>query len=839
MAASVSKGDRYSSVFVLGWFRISRLFPRQTGTTRYDRVGSRIEDVAFQPAIVDRLIDILNRLIPKQPMYRFQISARTQTGESIGLVGSTPELGQWDVTQCIPLQTSAESYPLWQTVTDVSLPSAIAPTDNAGTPTADSARVDYKYVRLSAHGSAQWESGSANRWIPIAPDDPARTIPARTIVVDDGAFDYWQPYAFGYPLEGSDPAPSPASESTGLKVLVIGSSVARGQKAWMLEGWAGLLAATLGQKYGHQCVNVSEVGANVSRTIARFPAVVAPEQPDVVIISLSLGNEGLSSCPPYERRAVQRRFESGLQQLVRMTRALGALPILGAVYPHGDYTPEHHWLLQDTHNRMVNWGIPLLNWFAPLNNGQGRWKSGTSFDPAHPNTLGHRLMYEAIDLTHFQISQTDLALERQRFQQPSQALIYLDDAGFKITVCPEEKHLWIRNASPHPYTIAPYWQELQAALQVQARLLPGLYIAQAALPGMLPFFAVQEDGRIETTIEIPPGANLEYSAAFNFFSPHNAQLLFYDGQLSILKEGEHSLRIINEANHEYNIQPMWREVRRALKAMPSGVYEDPLDPDAPFRTLMIGPEGVESRVKAPPRSAMVLKYKCPLSDISRVAILPLGDRCAVRMMLYKMEYDGPAFPFDLTRTTQIGDIADMIQSRFSDMWNPDCLHYSAEAGRIYHSKWTGLSFAHEIEETDDPDRYMAPIYERMRARYSARSERFWYALQHCDKVLFVRTGLADRGGVIDLIDKLKIQCGEKPFHLLLLSPQSSDRFADLSHVLHYDLEFNPDRMYEDLGHWMYCTNRLRSILDALGVSSKNLFWCPPTPPSPVPEPPIS
>jgi hypothetical protein len=44
------------------------------------------------------------------------------------------------------------------------------------------------------------------------------------------------------------------------------------------------------------------------------------------------------------------------------------------------------------------------------------------------------------------------------------------------------------------------------------------------------------------------------------------------------------------------------------------------------------------------------------------------------------------------------------------------------------------------------------------------------------------------------------------------------------------VEFNPDRMYDDLGHWMYCTSVMRGILESLGVSSKNLFWCPPKPP---------
>ena len=748
-------------------------------------------------------------------MYRFQIIGHTQTGESIGIVGSTPELGLWDITKCLHLNTSADRYPLWHT--DVDIQSSVALRQH----TADRQKIEYKYVHIDANGIAEWEGFGFNRWIPIDPE-----YPSSKIIVDDGAFGYLQPYPFAYHEE---PAVKNLSDkkSEGLKIAVIGSSVAKGHKAWMLKGWASQLEESLQEKYGHQLVNLSEAGANVSRTIARFPSVVAPEQPDVVIIALSLGNEGLADCRPHERRGAQRRFESGLQQLVKMTRALGARPILGGVYPHGKYNSEHYWLLRDTHQRMQNWGVPVLDWLGVLDDGEGRWKQGISFDPSHPNTIGHNLMYETIDLNLFAIDKDELAREKQSFSQPKEVPVYLDNAGFQVSACLEEQRLRIVNSSPNNYTIAPDWQAIQTALQRQAGLIPGIYIAKNVLSGTLPFLAVSENGAIETTMEIPPGAELEYTSAFNLFAPNNSQLLFYDGHLGILKVDDCHLWIINESDKEYNIQPMWKEVRHLLKAMPSGVYDDPLNPDAPFRTMMIGDNGLESRVKAPPKSAVLFQYKCQLSDISRVAILPLGDRCAVRMMLYKMEYDGPAFPFDLTRTTNIADVADAIENGFDDMWNPAFLHYSAEAGRIYHSKWSGLSFAHEVEETDDPVNDMSPVHERMRDRYTARSGRFWYALKHCDKVLFVRTGIADRNGAIDLIHKLEYQCQGKPFQLLLLSPQSSDEFAGLDNVLHYNLEFHPDRMYDDLGHWMYCTDVMRGILESIGVCSKNLFWCPP------------
>jgi len=200
------------------------------------------------------------------------------------------------------------------------------------------------------------------------------------------------------------------------------------------------------------------------------------------------------------------------------------------------------------------------------------------------------------------------------------------------------------------------------------------------------------------------------------------------------------------------------------------------------------------------------------------------------MLLYKLQYDGPAFPLDLSRTTNLGDVADMITHGFQDMWNPDLLYYNALENRIYHHKWSGLSFAHEIEESDDPINNMNPIYERMYNRYRARAERFWYTLSHADEFLFVRNGFADRASVIDLINKISAKSQGKPFRILLFSLQSPDEYRNLPNVIHHNLDFNPDQMYEDEQYWMRNTEIMRDILEGLKISSKNLFWCPPNPP---------
>lgn len=796
----------------------------------------------------------------------------TQPGETIALMGSIPELGSWDVAQAVPLRTQGDRYPLWWVELELEAGVSDGAVDAANWA---GPSVEYKYLRIKPNRQVNWEAWGSNRWVPLeAGPQPS------PIVVEDGWFGAIPSHPYGYLAEPAgqrtDPKTDPKTDSktgpktgqtpvpdsqTGLKIVVLGSSVALGCSAWMLRGWAWRLGRALQQGYGHQLVNVSQVGANISTTIARFSQAVGPERPDIVIIALSLGNEGFASCAPQHRSAVQRRFENGLQQLIKMTRQIGAYPILGGLYPNGDYSSEHYALLRDSQQRMASWGVPVLDWLADLSDSQGQWQAGLCFDAAHPNSIGHQRMFEAIDLNLFGQTRTELATQQL---QPAEKPIYQDDWGFQVCFRQAENSLRLLNPTAHAYGVNSGWQELQAALG-QVSLPSGLYLAEAELakavsqtatqtatqavsqtatqavstatqtatqteslsaPALFSLF-VQENGAIAESLQIPPGAHLVFHPLFHFFDSQHSQVLFYDGQLGILKVGERRLYIVNESDHEYNIQPMWQEVRAALKTMPPGLYEDLHHPNIPFRTMMIGSDGLESRVKAPAQSALLLEYKCSLAEISRVAIIPLGDRCAVRMLLYKLEYDGPAFPFDLTRTTNLADVADMIQNDFRDMWNPAFLHYSPEAGRIYHTKWTGLSFAHEVEDSDDPVQDMTPVYRRMQTRYGARARRFGYTVQHCDKALFVRTGRSDRGTVVDLVQKLEAKYPGKPFRLLLLSPQSSDEFADLPNVLHYNQEFNPDRMYENLDYWWECTEVMRGILNSLGVSSKNLFWCPP------------
>ena len=117
-------------------------------------------------------------------MYRFQVKAETIMGESIAIIGSTPELGMWQVEDCIHLNTSEQDYPLWWIELD------LLAVDGEN-------KIEYKYIRLLDDGNVEWESLSdTNRWIPD--ESEARS---QTIIVDDGDFGHIQPLKRFYGVE--------------------------------------------------------------------------------------------------------------------------------------------------------------------------------------------------------------------------------------------------------------------------------------------------------------------------------------------------------------------------------------------------------------------------------------------------------------------------------------------------------------------------------------------------------------------------------------------------------------------------------------------------------------
>ncbi|CAK9077985.1 Lipase, partial [Durusdinium trenchii] len=293
------------------------------------------------------------------------------------IVGCSSCLGSWNVSQAIVLKPL--HYPLWKS--DEIDVSDVGPPEEA---CSSSKRLEYKYVIRGPHG-VKWEHGK-NRWAPIE-------IGTR-LTVHDGCFGHIQPYPFSFQEDELDvpdhskEAPEGLRPPRGWCIAIVGSSVAEGYNTWRKRGWAWLLGEALHQTYGHRVVNVSQSGANTALTKERLKDAVAHLKPDIIIIALSLGNEGLAHCLPGERRAAQHRFEQGLLDLISMALSMDAMPVLGGVYPNNDYNAETYAMLKETARTMATWDVPIFEWLPVLEDGHGRWKESLYFDHAHPNTEG-------------------------------------------------------------------------------------------------------------------------------------------------------------------------------------------------------------------------------------------------------------------------------------------------------------------------------------------------------------------------------------------------------------------------------------------------------------------
>lgn len=431
-------------------------------------------------------------------------------GEEVCIVGSASNLGAWDVCKAIPLK--ADLYPLWKSES-LKLPTT--------------GRIEYKYVKRKGK-EIQWEDG-CNRWVPSQEGAP--------LTVDDGIFGFIQPEPFGF--YDHDDRPSLRDVSNGQKrIVVIGSSVAEGYCSWCLQGWARRLGEAVESMYGHSLINVSKCGANTQVTKDRFVSEVAPWKPDVVIIALSLGNEGLAHCPPADRHATQHRFEQGILDLSRMCSSMGAIPVLGGVYPNDHFVPETYRMLLETAHTMSTWGLPVLNWLSAVDDGQGRWKTGTSFDHAHPNNEGHRLMFESIDLSIFSLDpengKVQLMRSRSRIDQFDSIKrktsyssmhplvkasldaekrtkqrgyeVFNDGQGFTVIVT--GKVLNLKNCTLHPYTVWGEWKELDDA--ISSSLAPGTYLCCDKCDVQGCRLVISQKRHIENILEVTAGTSARF-----------------------------------------------------------------------------------------------------------------------------------------------------------------------------------------------------------------------------------------------------------------------------------------------------------------------------------------
>lgn len=193
----------------------------------------------------------------------------------------------------------------------------------------------------------------------------------------------------------SEPAGAPT-------LLIYGSSVAQGYhgpgspgytNGSFALGYGGRLTPVL-EESGWTVTNASVGGNSTADALARFDTDAIPVDPDVILIGLSLGNEGLLSNPDSD--AVYESFRSGMTNLIGRSRTNGFYPAVTLVYPNGFYDAGDYGYVKRMNLLMNSWDVPSVNFLGAIDDGTGKWVDGYWNDSAHPNPTGYREMYAAI-----------------------------------------------------------------------------------------------------------------------------------------------------------------------------------------------------------------------------------------------------------------------------------------------------------------------------------------------------------------------------------------------------------------------------------------------------------
>jgi len=755
----------------------------------------------------------------------FKVCAHTNFGDELVLVGESAALGDWDPrAKGVRLSTTPAEYPVWSTAP---LKCSVGPSP-----------LEYKYVRLLADGGTEWEVNGENRKLlaNMSRESAKDVKSAQDFVVDDGRFGQVPVEMCGYPASTKlGEALLMGRAASGPQLLILGDEVAAGSGAWCLGGWSKKLVADLHGRFGYGCCARVGRDMDVYRAEKDFEEIVASSAPKplVVLVAFSAGLAHVSSCPDWDREPSCTAFLQALEGLVGKIFASGAYPVIAGLCPHGDCGAEHAGIWRQMQDRIWALGVPVLDWLHALvaSPQESAWAPGLCHDAVRPNGSGHQKMFACVDASVFDPATVRAVLARRDAELEQEKVCFSDGNGFQVACAAGKGDLVISNSTQNDYELNGGWGQLQDALAAARCESPwclqrGLYISYDQ-EGICAAVALDGAGRVASAepVAVPAGRTLVLQSSASFVRSSSVKLIFAAGPLTILTCAvTGALLVLNEATFEYNVHPMWNEARLATRKLPEGIYED--GSGKPFRAAVISLHGLQSRIKVPGGALLRLARTGPLSSVERVALLPLGDRCSIRMLLHKIELDGPCYPFDLTRTTSLADVADMVGSGFEEMWREELLQYDHDAGRVFHKKWGGLSFAHEVDDGDDPVNNFRVIAARMAKRYAGRSERFDFAIKHADRAMFIRTGCASRGEVENMLQRLHGRYPGLKATFLLISDQPSHEFQGIPGMTHICEAFDPDRMYEDMSYWINSAHRFRGILEGFGITARTLYWCP-------------
>ncbi len=191
-----------------------------------------------------------------------------------------------------------------------------------------------------------------------------------------------------------------AQDNSHTNVTFFGSSVCLGSGAEDHHGYGWQFfhnGAMDTSKYKY--FNASTGGDNTIKVEKeeRISNKLFPTNPDIVVIGLSLANEGIMT-PPNDngREQIVEQFRSRLLALADSLNDMGIKPVIVNCYAQSYFNKSQYDFTKKM-NRIINtWRYPSINVLGTIDDLEGRWVEGYLSDPGHPNTFGHQEMSYAI-----------------------------------------------------------------------------------------------------------------------------------------------------------------------------------------------------------------------------------------------------------------------------------------------------------------------------------------------------------------------------------------------------------------------------------------------------------
>lgn len=176
-----------------------------------------------------------------------------------------------------------------------------------------------------------------------------------------------------------------------LKIVFMGSSVAKGSGAGLNQGYASLYTNILEQRFASGAglnwkgVNISIGGNNTLDVLSRWESDLIPQCGKYVVYGLSLGNEGIHN---FGKERFDR-FRENMSKLIEMARQKGMVPVVINCYTRNDFTETDYNFVKEMNLLIHQWDVPSVNVLGAVDDGTGKWVDGFWKDSSHPNNEGH------------------------------------------------------------------------------------------------------------------------------------------------------------------------------------------------------------------------------------------------------------------------------------------------------------------------------------------------------------------------------------------------------------------------------------------------------------------